>query len=220
MALLERVSTLIRANINDLVDKAEDPEKMIKQVILDMQNQLLQVKTQVAIAIADQHLLEKKQKENQEKTVEWTRKAELAVSKKQDDLARAALERSLSYKQNAQNFEQQVADQKIEVENLKSALRKLEQKLDEAQAKSDLLIAQARRSRVIGKVHTAQSAAGDGKHLETFDRMKQKVVRNEAINQAHQELTGESIEDRFATLEREDEIERLLVEIKNRTASA
>ena len=111
MALLERVSTLIRANINDLVDKAEDPEKMIKQVILDMQNQLLQVKTQVAIAIADQHLLEKKQKENQDKTAEWKRKAELAVSKKQDDLARAALERSLSCKQNGENFAQQVADQ-------------------------------------------------------------------------------------------------------------
>jgi len=220
MALLERVSTLIRANLNDLVDKAEDPEKMIKQVILDMQNQLLQVKTQVAIAIADQHLLEKKQKENQEKTVEWTRKAELAVAKKQDDLARAALERSLSCKQNAENFEQQVADQKIEVENLKSALRKLEQKLEEAQAKSDLLIAQARRSRVVGKARTAQSAAGDGKHVETFDRMKQKVVRGEAINQAHRELTSESIEDRFATLEREDEVERLLAEIKNKTASA
>ncbi|MBV9075353.1 MAG: PspA/IM30 family protein [Acidobacteria bacterium] len=220
MALLERVSTLIRANINDLVDKAEDPEKMIKQVILDMQNQLLQVKTQVAIAIADQHLLEKKQKENQEKIGEWQRKAELAVGKKQDDLARAAIERSLSYKQSAQNFEQQVADQKVEVENLKTALRKLEQKLEEAQAKCDLLIAQARRSRVVGKARTAQSAAGDGKHIETFDRMKQKVVRAEAVNQAHQELTGDSLDDRFASLEREDEIERLLAEIKNRTASA
>jgi len=220
MALLERVSTLIRANINDLVDKAEDPEKMIKQVILDMQNQLLQVKTQVAIAIADQHLLEKKQKENLEKTAEWTRKAELAVSKKHDDLARAAIERSLSCKQNSLNFEQQVADQKIEVENLKTALRKLEQKLEEAQAKCDVLIAQARRSRVVGKARTAQAASGDGKHVETFDRMKQKVVRGEAINHAHRELTGESIEDRFATLEREDEIERLLAEIKNRNASA
>ena len=79
MALLERVSTLIRANLNDLIDKAEDPEKMIKQVILDMQNQLLQVKTQVAIAIADQHLLEKRRKENEEKTADWMRKAELAV---------------------------------------------------------------------------------------------------------------------------------------------
>src|SRR5271168_2321702 len=93
MALLERVATLIRANLNDLIDKAEEPEKMIKQVILDMQNQLLQVKTQVAIAIADQHLLEKKQKENEDKVAEWMRKAELSVDKKQDDLARASLQR-------------------------------------------------------------------------------------------------------------------------------
>lgn len=220
MALLERVSTLIRANINDLVDKAEDPEKMIKQVILDMQNQLLQLKTQVAIAIADQHLLEKKRKESEDKSSEWTRKAELAVQKKQDDLARAAIERSLTSKQNSEAFEQQIADQKIEVENLKVSLRKLEQKLEEAQAKSDLLIAQARRSRAVGKARSAQASATDGKHVQTFDRMKQKVVRNEAINQAHQELSGDTLEDRFATLEREDEIERLLTEIKNRTANA
>src|SRR5436190_2507036 len=122
MALLERVSTLVRANLNDLIDRAEHPEKMIKQVILDMQNQLLQVKTQVAIAIADQHLLEKKEKENEEKTSEWMRKAELAVERKKDDeLARAALERSMSYKQMAESFAQQVADQKTQVENLKTA---------------------------------------------------------------------------------------------------
>jgi hypothetical protein len=137
MALLERVATLVRANLNDIIDKAEEPEKMIKQVILDMQNQLLQVKTQVAIAIADQHLLEKKQKENQEKAAEWVRKAELAVDKKEDDLARAALERSISYRSLAGNFGEQHADQTVQVENLKLALRKLEQKLAEAQAKSD-----------------------------------------------------------------------------------
>ena len=96
MALLERVSTLVRANLNDLIDKAEDPEKMIKQVIVDMQNQLLQVKTQVAIAIADQHVLDKKRQEHAEKEAEWIRKAEMAVDKKQDDLARAALERSMT----------------------------------------------------------------------------------------------------------------------------
>ena len=126
MALLERVSTLVRANLNDLVDKAEDPEKMIKQIILDMQNQLMQVKTQVAISIADQHLLEKKQKENQDKHADWMRKAELAVDKKQDDLARAALERAMSYQQMSEGFDQQIADQKLQVENLKSALHKLE----------------------------------------------------------------------------------------------
>src|SRR5437764_7279161 len=106
MALLERVSTLIRANLNDLIDKAEDPEKMIRQVILDMQNQLLQVKTQVAIAIADQHLLEKKQKDNEEKTTEWMRKAELAVGKKDDELARAALQRVERYRDLLDSFTQ------------------------------------------------------------------------------------------------------------------
>ena len=106
MALLERVSTLVRANLNDLIDKAEHPEKMIKQVILDMQNQLMQVKTQVAIAIADQHVLEKKQKENEEKVAEWMRKAELAVTKKQDDLARVALQRVESYRDLSEGFGQ------------------------------------------------------------------------------------------------------------------
>src|SRR5512142_832066 len=124
MALLERVATLVRANLNDLIDKAEEPEKMIKQVILDMQNQLLQVKTQVAIAIADEHLLEKKQKENEAASADWMRRAELAVDKKQDDLARAAIERSVSYKELAASFKEQVADQKVQVENLKGALRK------------------------------------------------------------------------------------------------
>src|ERR1700742_5055786 len=104
MALLERVSALVRANQNDLIDKAEHPEKMIKQVILDMQNQLLQVKTQVAIAIADQHLLEKKQKENEDKVAEWMRKAELSVDKKQDDLAPASLPRVESYRDPIENF--------------------------------------------------------------------------------------------------------------------
>src|SRR6201982_545311 len=128
MALLERVSTLVRANLNDLIDKAENPEKMIKQVILDMENQLLQVKTQVAIAIADQHLLEKKQKENEEKISDWNRKAELAVGKQQDDLARAALHRVESYRELTGSFTQQVSDQTAQVENLKTALRQLQQK--------------------------------------------------------------------------------------------
>src|SRR5712672_3922048 len=86
MALMERVTTLLRANLNDLIDKAADPEKMLKQLVLDMENQLLQVKTQVAIAIADQHLLEKKKKEHDDAAESWQRKAELAVNKGQDDL--------------------------------------------------------------------------------------------------------------------------------------
>src|SRR4030081_3194811 len=155
MALMERVATLVRANLNDLIDRAENPEKMIKQVILDMQNQLLQVKTQAAIAIADQHLLEKKKNENESKVAEWRRKAELAVDKKEDDLARASLQRVESYRELSESFAQQVTDQKAQVENLKSALRKLEQKLTEAQAKAELLIAQHRRARAVGKASDA-----------------------------------------------------------------
>src|SRR5690349_20611833 len=131
MALLERVATLVRANLNDLIDKAEDPEKMIKQVILDMQNQLLQVKTQVAISIADQHVLEKKLQENEESERQWQRRADMAVDKKDDALARAALERAMTHHSMAASFRQQVEDQKTQVENLKSALLKLQQKLAE-----------------------------------------------------------------------------------------
>ncbi len=216
MALLERVSTLVRANLNDLIDKAEDPEKMIKQVILDMQNQLLQVKTQVAIAIADQHLLEKKQKENEDKIAEWMRKAELAVDKKEDDLARASLLRVESYRELSQNFAQQVSDQKAQVENLKSALRQLDQKLAEAQAKSEVLIAQHRRARAVSKASDARMASVDGSKAAAFDRMKRKVAHSEAVSQAKSEIASDNIEDRLAALEKQDRIEQLLAELKSK----
>jgi len=216
MALLERVSTLVRANLNDLIDKAEDPEKMIKQVILDMQNQLLQVKTQVAIAIADQHLLEKKEKENDEKVAEWMRKAELAVDKKQDDLARASLLRVESYRELSENFKQQVADQRAQVENLKAALRQLQQKLTEAQAKADVLIAQHRRARAVGKANDARMASGDGSKAAAFDRMKRKVAHSDAVSQAKGEIASEDIDDRLAALEKQDRIEKLLAELKSK----
>ena len=216
MALLERVGTLLRANLNDLVEKAEDPERMLKQIVLDMENQLLQVKTQVAIAIADQHLLEKKRKENEDKVAEWMRKAELAVDKKQDDLARAALERVESYRALTDGFAQQITDQKAQVENLKTALRQLEQKLTEAEAKSDLLIAQHRRARAVGKASDAKMAAGNGSSAAAFDRMKRKVAHSEALSQAKSEIAADNMEERLAALEKEDRIEQLLVELKTK----
>jgi phage shock protein A len=220
MALLERVSTLVRANLNDLIDRAENPEKMIKQVMLDMENQLMQVKTQVAIAIADEHLLLKKQKENQDKAAEWSHKAELAVDKKHDDLARVALERGMTCRQMAEGFAQQVADQKAQVETLKSALHKLEQKLQEAQAKSDLMMAQHRRSRALGKASDARMAMGGSSAVATFDRMKNKVSRSEAVSQAKAEMANASVEERLAALGKEDEIEKLLGELKARRSQS
>src|SRR2546428_12706557 len=114
MGLLERVSTLIRANINDMVDRAEDPEKMIKQVILDMENQYIQVKTQVAVSIADQHMLEKKWRENEDSGKDWMRKAETAGDKGEDDLARGALDRFQTSQMLARRFREQGGDQKVQ----------------------------------------------------------------------------------------------------------
>lgn len=216
MALLERVSTLVRANLNDLIDKAEEPEKMIKQVILDMQNQLLQVKTQVAIAIADQHLLEKKKQENEDKVTEWMRKAELAVDKKQDDLARAALERVESYREMSASFEQQVIDQKAQVENLKVALRQLEQKLAEATAKADVLIAKHRRARAASRATSAQMGMSNSARSGSFDRMQHKVTREEATAQATSEIMADDVELRLTALEKEDRINQLLAELKSK----
>ena len=216
MALLERVSTLVRANLNDLVDRAEDPEKMIKQVILDMENQLLQVKTQVAISIADQHVLERSWQEARRTQRQWMRRAELAVDKRDDALARAAVERSMSYKATAESFRQQVEDQKTQVENLKTALLKLQQKLAEAQAKKDVLIAQHRRSRALGKATEAGLNMGDGSKSAAFDRMKNKVQHSEATAQAHADLLADDVEGQFAALEKQQEIDRLLEEIKSK----
>jgi phage shock protein A len=219
MAVLERVATLVRANLNDLIDRAEDPEKMIKQIILDMENQLLQVKTQVAISMADQHLLQKKQREQEDRAAEWMRKAELAVDKGQDDLARAALERFQSFSKLGESYGRQVADQRLQVDMLRNALDKLDQKLNEARAKCDLLLAQHRRARALNSASDAQLALGDRSNVANFDRLRQKVLRTEAVSQAKSELVADDVDRRFDTLEKEDEIGRLLGELKARRAS-
>jgi phage shock protein A len=220
MPLLERVSALIRANLNDLIDRAEDPHKMLKQVILDMQNQMLQVKTQVAMSIADEHLLRKKQLENEEKHSEWMRKAEMAVDKKDEELARAALERAVGFRNLAENYKEEIEHQKVQVENLRVAMRKLEHKLTEAQAKSELLIAKHRRSRALTKASQARMAAHDESKMGTFDRMKNKIQTDEALGQAMAEVANENLEEKLASLGKEDEITKLLADLKARRGVA
>ncbi len=216
MSLLDRVSTLLRANLNDLVEKAEDPERMLKQIVLDMENQLLQVKTQVAIAIADQHLLEKKRAEHEQESAEWKRKAELAVQKAQDDLARGALERVLSQEQLAKGFALQAEEQKHEADDLRNALRKLEQKLSETRAHCEMLVAEHRRAKVVGRATKARQVVGTDQE-QALNRMKSKVRVQSAENAAATEvLTPETLEDKFKALESEDKVEFMLNEIKSR----
>jgi phage shock protein A len=215
MALLERVGTLLRANLNDLVEKAEDPQKLLKQLVLDMENQLMQVKTQVAIAIADQHLLQKKRKEHMDAADEWRTKAELAVRKGHDDLARAALERSLSQDQIAKGFAQQLEDQQAEADTLRGALHKLDQKLAETRSRCELLIAQERRTRMVSKATAARQTINTQQNSVAIERMKARIVGREARNEADVELLGgDSLEDRFAALDREEHIESLLQDLK------
>jgi phage shock protein A len=217
MALLERVGTLLRANINDLIEKAEDPEKLAKQLVLDMENQLLQVKTQVAIAIADQHLLQKKLKEHEDAMNQWNRKAELAVQKQQDDLARAALERSLSSQQLAASFAQQLEDQNAETDTLRNAFGRLQQKLSETRSTCEMLIAQHRRARTAGKANATRTLADSHERSNVLNRLRSTIQRNEATNAAsHMILEAQSLEDQLNGLEKEDRIERLLEDLKSR----
>jgi phage shock protein A len=219
MSLLDRVSTLLRANLNDLVEKAEDPERMLKQIVLDMENQLLQVKTQVAIAIADQHLLEKKRAEQEHHAGDWRRKAELAVGKGQDDLARAALERALSHDQLVTGFTAQAEDQKHEADNLRQALRKLEQKLSETRAHCEMLVAEHRRAKIVGKATKARQAVGTDQE-QTMGRMRTKVHVKAAENAAVSEiLAPETLEEKFKALESEDKVELMLQELKSKIAA-
>jgi phage shock protein A len=215
MPLLDRVTTLIRANLNDLVDKAEDPEKLLKQFQLDMQNQFMQVKTQVAIAIADQHLLEKKQKENLEAQKVWLRKAELAVQKNQEDLARVALERSLTYENAATNFAQQIEDQSHQVQTLRDALHRLEQKMTETRTKTELLIAQNRRARLA--VRAGSATFKEFEHEAAFDRVKGKVMVTEALGHGQIASSEPDVEKRLAALEKSDQVDRLLADLKSKS---
>ncbi len=221
MALMERVATLLRANVNDLIDRAEDPEKMLKQLVLDMENQLLQVKTQVAIALADGHLLDKKAREQEAAATSWHRKAELAVGKGDDALARAALERALSHENMLAAFRAQVADQTAESDALRTTYTKLQGKLAETQAQCELLIAQHRRARMVAKATEARAAAENGKpgvpHLKAVSRMQSRIGDAEARNHAAKTMLPEgSLEDRFAALEQEDRVEQLLSELKSK----
>jgi phage shock protein A len=216
MYLLDRVSRLIRANLNDLLDKAEDPEKVIRQLLLDMNNQLLQVKTQVAASIADEKRLYQRYQENDQKATEWERKAELAVDKGDDDLAKEALARRNSTKQSADGFYQQWQEQKAQVEQLKEALHQLERKIDEAEAKKDLLIARHRRARAETQIRETMAGIGRSSAAADFERLEERVSVEEARAKAAAELDSDTVEARFAALEADDSLESDLAALKAR----
>ena len=216
MALMERVATLLRANVADLIDRAEDPEKALKQLVVDMQNQLLQVKTQVAMALADQYLLEKRAKEQEEIAADWQQKAELAVRKRDDGQARAALERALHHKEMLGSLHAQVTNQAIESEAVRVSYLKLHSKLLETQTRCDVLITEHRRPRMICKA-TGSRTATEGKVSAVSTSQHQS--RRETANGLHQPPSSagrDPIADSFKRAKQNDRVEQLLADLTDR----
>jgi phage shock protein A len=213
MALLDRVATIVRANLNDLADKTENPENMLKQVIRDIENQYMQVKTQAAIAFADLNLMLKKRTETEEQRGHWMIKAERAVEKRDDQMARAALRRVVGMRRADDELARQIADQQTQVESLKSVLRRLEAKLSEAREQVELLIVRHRRPQAANRAATIERAAGPNNASE---RMRSKAMREEALGEANGDLPAPDLDAGFEELELDDKVDELLEGIKAR----
>jgi phage shock protein A len=220
MKLLERVSMLIRANLNELIDRAEDPEKMVKQVILDLHNQYIQVKTQLAVALTEQHMVENKTTEARSKAGEWLRKAELAVDRGEDGLAKRALERYNTFTQTAELFAEQAEEHKKDVELLRDTLGKLEAKLREAEGKKTLLLTQHRAARARARAGQAAFEMTGAAPMATLGRMEDKVRQETARGTALFELAEDDLDATFARMERAEQLDRQLADLKARRAAA
>jgi phage shock protein A len=205
MGIFSRLGTLIKSNINDLITKAEDPEKMLTQVLLEMQQQLVEAKKAVAVAIADEKKLQKQYTAETDKSKEWERKAMVAVRAGDDNLARQALARKQEHETIATQFQQQWLAQKHAVEKLKDALRLLNNKIEEAKRKKNILIARKKRAEAQQQIANTMQGLGDTSAFDTFERMADRIQLMEAEAEAGAELAGElsgdTLESKFLALE-------------------
>ncbi|MCC6876624.1 MAG: PspA/IM30 family protein [Sandaracinaceae bacterium] len=205
MGFFGRLATLIKSNLNDLISKSEDPEKMLNQVIVDMNQQLVEAKKQVAVAIADEKRLQKQYTNEKSILDEWHKKAMLAVRAGDDDLAKEALMRKKEHEALATAFEEQWRKQQLAVNQLKTALRALNNKIEEAKRKKNVLVARKRRAEAMKSIQETMAGLSDNSAFETFDRMAEKIDQIEAEAEAGAELSeeysGDVLKSRFAKLE-------------------
>jgi phage shock protein A len=191
MGLFSRLGTLIRSNINELISKAEDPEKMLNQVLVDMKTQLVEAKKQVAVAIADEKRLKKQYEMEAAKALEWEKKAMLAIKAGDDNLARAALARKAEHEEVAETLRQQWEAQKASVEQLKNALRGLDAKIEEAKRKRNILVSRQKRAEAQRTINETLTNISSTSAFDTFERMSDRVTQIEAEAEATAELGGE-----------------------------
>lgn len=203
MSMFARMGTLLKANINDLISKAEDPEKILNQLILDMRDQLVQAKKQVAVAIADEKRLKKQLDNELHMAREWEKKAMMAIRAGKDGLAKEALMRKQEHDNLAAEYQKSWEQQKAVTDKLRRALRALNSKIEEAKRKKNLLIARQKRAIAQKTIHKTMSSLSDNSAFDAFDRMSEKIEKQEAEAEAYAELAseGSSLDDQFAELE-------------------
>jgi phage shock protein A len=218
MGIMDRMATVIKSNLNHLINKAEDPEKMLDQILIQLRQQLVEAKREVAVAIADEKRLAAQLEAELEQVREWERRATMAVQKGEDDLAREALRRKADHEQIAIGYKKQWDAQQASTENLKNALRALSQKIEEAGRKKNLLVARQKRAEAQKHIHEVMTGLTDTSAFESFDRMTAKVERIEAQADAavelSQELSGDTMEQRFRALESSTDVEQELHALK------
>ncbi len=206
MGIFSRLAQLIKSNLNDLISKSEDPEKMLQQVVLDMNNQLVEAKKQVASSIADEKRLAKQFEQEAGNATEWERRAMMALRAGNEELAKEALARKREHDELATTFKDQWTKQKTAVEQLKKALRMLNDKIEEAKRKKNVLIARKKRAEAQKAIQETMTGLKDASAFETFERMAGKIdqleAEAEAASELQEEYTGDTLASQFKHLEK------------------
>jgi phage shock protein A len=222
MGIFDKLSTLLRSNINDMIARAENPEKMLNQIMLDMREQMTKAKQEVAVAIAGERKLKAQAEEELKQAREWERRAMLAVRSERDDLARLALTRQQEYAERATSLHETWQRQHADTERLKESLRQLNAKIEEARRKKNLLVAKQQRAQAQKRIHETMAGLSDNSAFDAFNRMADRIEETErralAAAEVSEELSGDPLERQFAQLEAGSGggAEMMLLELKQR----
>ena len=206
MGIFDRLSTLLKSNINDLISSAEHPEKMLNQILVDMRTQLAKAKQQVAASIADEKRLHDQVEAEYKQAAEWEQRAMLAIREGRDDLAKQALVRQNEHGMHGQQLEATWNQHRAETEKLKNSLRDLNDKIEEAKRKKNLLIARAKRAEAQARIQETMSSMSEKSAFEAFSRMETKIEDNErrmlASVEIDEEFSGDKLASDFKVLEK------------------
>src|ERR687885_109006 len=214
MGLLDRLSRVVRANLNDMIEKAENPEAVLEQAIVDMQEDLIQLRPAVARAIATQKRTEQQYNKNQTEANNWQNRAQLALSKGDETLARESLIRKKAVVEAAAKLESQLEQQTVQVETLKKNLIALESKISEAKIKKDMLKSRAAAAKANEQLQNTIGRLGTSSAMAAFERMEETNLKVEVRSQQLVELSGHELQKHFALLEGGSDVDDELAAMK------